>query len=70
MSIAHNVIAVENPHANGMAERYNGLIRSGFRKMLVNMPHGSWDTFLPDILTGVCFLSTSIGLNPFFMTYK
>ena len=45
MNIAHNVIAVENPRANGMVERYNGLIRSGFRKMLVNTPHGSWDTF-------------------------
>ena len=70
MNIVHNIIAVENPRANGMVERYNGLIQSGFRKMLVNTPHGSWDTFLPDILAGLRFLPTSIGLSPFFMTYK
>ena len=70
MNTVHNVIAVENLQANKMVERYNGMIRSGFRKMLINMPHGSWDTFLPDILAGLRFLPTSIGLSPFFMTYK
>ena len=51
--IYHAVISTAHPRANGLVERYNGIIIDGFRRFTTMMPEGYWWEFLPDVLAGL-----------------
>ena len=70
MGIRHTLISVAHPRANGLVERYNGVIRSGLRKVLAAVPSATCREALPDILAGLCLLPTRIGLSPYYLAFK
>ena len=70
MGIRHTLISVAHPRANGLVERYNGIIRSGLSKVLAAMPSATWGEALPDILAGLRLLPTRIGLSPYYLVFK
>jgi hypothetical protein len=59
-----------HPQANGLVERYNGVLRSGIRKMLTCAPDVPWTDHLPAILAGLRFLPTRLGLPPAWVAFK
>ena len=70
MGICHSLISVAHPRANGLVERYNGVIRRGLRKQLAAMPGIHPKEALPEVLAGLRMLPTRIGLSPFLLLYK
>ena len=70
MGIKHTIISVCHPRANGLVERYNGIIRAGLRKMFAALPGVPLRDYLPEILVGLRLLPTKMGLSPFFLLYK
>lgn len=59
-----------NPRANGLVERINGLIVSGLRRVLVEVPEADWEAVLADVLAGLRFLPTRLGWQPFVLVFK
>ena len=70
MGIRRTCISTRHPRANGMVERYNGIIESGFRRMKSVCPDGTWHQFLPEIVAGLRMLPSSLGYSPFLIIYK
>ena len=70
MGIQHTIILVCYPCANGLVERYNGIIRAGLHKMFAALPGVPLRDYLPEILVGLHLLPTKMGLIPFFLLYK
>ena len=70
MGIKHTIILVCHPHANGLVECYNGIIRAGLSKMFAALPGVPWQEYLHEILVGLRLLPTKMGLSPFFLLYK
>ena len=70
MGIKHTIISVCHPRANGLVERYNGIIYAGLRKMFAPLPGVPWQEYLPEIFVGLRLLPTKIGLSSFFLLYK
>lgn len=70
MGIRRVATAPYHPRANGMVERYIGVIKAGFRKMKVSFPEGEWIDFLPDILAGLRVMPSRSGYSPFLLVYK
>lgn len=70
MGIHHSRITAYNPRANGLAEKYVGVIKAGFRKLKTAFPKGEWYDFLPEIIAGLRMLPSKLGLSPFLMLYK
>lgn len=70
MGIKQACISTCHPRANGLVERYNGILESGFRKLKSVCPEGQWDDFLPEVVAGLRMLPSSLGLSPFVITYK
>lgn len=59
-----------HPQANGLVERYNGVLRSGLRKMLVETPEVPWTDLLPSVLAGLRYLPTRLGYPPAWVVFK
>jgi transposase InsO family protein len=58
--------SVRHPESNGLVERANGIIMTGFMKLIFNQPRGKW----PDELVKVVWshnttISRSTGFTPF-----
>ena len=64
------MISVAHPRANGLVERYNGVIRRGLRMQLAALPGIHPKEALPDVLAGLRLLPTRIGYSPFQLLYK
>lgn len=69
MGVIHRMINTTNPRANGMAERYVGVIKAGFRKF-ISACGGHWYEHVGDVLAGLRFLPSRIGLSPFLLCFK
>ena len=59
-----------NPRANGLVERINGLIANGLRKMLLALPGVALEDALVDVLAGLRQLPTRLGWQPFLLVFK
>ena len=59
-----------HPQANGLVERYNGVIRGGLRKLQAADPGRSWVEVLPTVLAGMRFLPTRLGYPPAWIVFK
>ena len=70
LGVRHSTVLAYNPRANGLAEKYVGVIKAGFRKLKTVCPEGEWYQFLPDILAGLRFLPSKVGLSPYLMVHK
>ena len=70
MGIRHSLISVAHSRANGLVERYNGVIRRGLCKQLAAMPGFHIKEALPEVLGDLRMLPTRIGLSPFLVLYK
>ena len=53
-----------------MVERYNGMLRSGIHKLLVDCKEANWVQLLPEVLLGLRFLPSQVGLLPYTLAYK
>ena len=53
-----------------MVERYNGVVKAGLRKMEAACRSGEWITHLPEVLAGMRFLPTSLGVPPYVLAFK
>lgn len=62
--------SVAHPRANGIVERYNRVIKEGFRRLLALCPHTNWVEHIPDILAGLRMLPTRLGVSPYMLCYK
>lgn len=47
-----------------------GLIKSGLRRLKSALPTEEWYSFLPDVVAGLRFLPSKLGVSPFTMVYK
>ncbi len=63
-------MAVNHPAANGLVERYNGVIKAGLRKLRVACSGGEWYEFLDDVIAGLRMLPGVAGVSPFLAVYK
>jgi transposase InsO family protein len=63
-------IYTAHPQANGLVERYNGVIRAGLRKSATFKPDVPWTELLPAILAGLRFLPTRLGYPPAWIAFK
>ena len=63
------MIAPANPRANGVVERYNACLKAGFRRM-ASVAGIGWEDALPDILSGLRFLPTKLGVAPYLLVFK
>lgn len=63
-------MAVNNPEANGLVERYNGCIKSGLRRMMSAGNGGEWYDYLADVVAGLRMLPGTLGISPFLAVYK
>lgn len=70
MGVHHSQVLSYNPRANGLAERYVGAIKAGLRRLKGALPDEEWYTFLPEVLAGLRFLPTKLGLSPYLMVFK
>ena len=59
-----------HPQANGLVERYNGVIRAGLRKSATLAPATPWTELLPSVLAGLRFLPTRLGLPLAWIAFK
>ncbi len=64
------VVYTAHPQANGLVERYNGVLRSGLRKMAAAHPSVPWTDLLPSVLAGLRFLPTRLGFTPACVVFK
>jgi hypothetical protein len=64
------MVSTAHPRANGVVERYNRVIKQGFRKLMTEFPGTSWRDHLPDILAGIRMLPTTTGLSPYLICFK
>ncbi len=70
MGIKLMVVYTAHPQANGLVERYNGVIRQGLRKMAAGNPKVPWTDLLPTVLAGLRFLPTRVGWPPAWVVFK
>lgn len=63
-------IYTAHPQANGLVERYNGVIKNGLRMMARVAPTTPWTEHLPQVLAGLRFLPTRLGYPPAWVVYK
>ena len=70
MGIKQSLILPQHPRANGLVERYNGIIVSGLRRMKAAVPDASWDEVLPEVLAGLRQLPRRLGFQPHLMVFK
>ncbi len=63
-------VYTSHPQANGLVERYNGVIKAGLRKMAAAHPTVPWSDLLPTVLAGLRFLPTKLGLPPAWVVFK
>ena len=61
MGVQHRLILLQHPQANGLVERYNGLVVAGLRRMLVAVPGATWEEVLPEVLAGLRLLPKRLG---------
>ena len=59
-----------HPRANGMVERYNGVIKAGLRKLASGLAGTTWMEHLPEVLAGLRFLPSHLGVSPFVLSHK
>jgi hypothetical protein len=60
-----------NPRANGQAERYVQVIKSGIRKCTSLHPDGKWWDFVPDIAWAMrSYPLKATGYSPYVVVYK
>jgi hypothetical protein len=59
-----------HPQANGLVERYNGVVKQGLRKMAAIHPTVPWTDLLPTVLAGLRFLPTRLGIPPAWVVFK
>jgi hypothetical protein len=69
MGVVHRVINTTNPRANGLAERYVGILKAGFRKFATACG-GQWFDHIGDVLAGLRFLPSRVGISPFLLCFK
>ena len=53
-----------------MVVRYNGMLCSGIRKLLVDCKEVNWVQLLPEVLLGLHFLPSQIDLSPYTLAIK
>lgn len=70
MGIEHRLISTNHPRANGLAERYVGVVKAGFRRLKSECPGGEWYDFIPEVLLGLRMLPSRVGYSPFMLVYK
>lgn len=70
MGIKLLTIYTAHPQANGLVERYNGVLRSGLRKAATFKPSIPWTELLPAVLAGLRFLPTRLGYPPAWIAFK
>ena len=46
------------------------MLRSGIRKLLVDCKESNWVQLLPEVLLGLHFLPSQVGLSPYTLAYK
>ncbi len=63
-------VYTSHPQANGLVERYNGVIKQGLRKMASLHPTIPWTDHLPTVLAGLRFLPTRLGVPPAWIVFK
>ena len=63
-------IYTAHPQANGLVERYNGVIRAGLRKGSTVQPRVPWTEHLASVLAGIRFLPTRLGYPPAWVVLK
>ena len=63
-------VYTSHPQANGLVERYNGVIKQGLRKMASLHPTVPWTDHLPTVLAGLRFLPTRLGVPPAWVVFK
>jgi hypothetical protein len=70
MGIRVMAVYTAHPQANGLVERYNGVIKAGLRKMAALHPTITWVDLLPTVLAGLRFLPTRLGVPPAWIVFK
>jgi hypothetical protein len=70
MGIHIMAVYTAHPQANGLVERYNGVVKAGLRKMATIHPTIPWTELLPTVLAGLRFLPTRLGLPPAWVVFK
>lgn len=63
-------VYTSHPQANGLVERYNGVLKAGLRKMAAAHPTVPWTQLLPTVLAGMRFLPTRLGVPPAWVVFK
>ena len=67
--IDHRLTSSNHPQANGLVERFNGVLCSALRKCTMENIN-DWDTHIPTVLLGYrSTIQASTGFTPFYMLY-
>ena len=70
MGIRQAWVLPQNPRANGLVERYNGLVVTGLRRMLAACPEAHWTEVLGEVVAGLRFLPNRAGFQPYVAVFK
>ena len=70
LGIRRSPVSVNHPQANGLVERYNGCLKSGFRRLKVACPEGNWYDFIADVAAGLRMLPGTVGVSPYLVVFK
>ena len=64
-------MATMNPHANGLVEHVNRVIKSGLRRFVAKCPEGKWWEVLGDVARSLRILPTrALGYAPYIHVFK
>ena len=59
--VRHSLILLQYPQANGLVERYNGVILAGLQCIAAAVPGAPLQDILPEVLAGLRFLPCLVG---------